>query len=136
MWKLAPRAARHYLALERRENRRILGRRVGVSDRATDGASRADRQVSDPARRLLQDRQAPGDDGRELDRPLARHGAEANLAVVSIGGINQDFRYGPIAAPVTGSTDPPVPPFSSFILSGTLADAILAVPRVSAAPSS
>lgn len=44
----------------------------------------------------------------------------------------QDFRCGPIAA-ATVSTDPPAPPFSSFILSGTLTDAILAVPRVSAA---
>src|SRR5262249_2508601 len=38
--------------------------------------------MSDPARRLLQERQAPGDDRRELDRAPPRHRAEPNLAVL------------------------------------------------------
>ncbi len=48
--------------------------------------------------------------------------------------MSRDFRYGPIAAPVAASTERSVPSASSFILSGTLTELMLAAPVPSAAP--
>src|SRR5256886_12061863 len=45
---LTLRAARHHLALERRENRGVLRRRGPVGDRAADGATCPDRQGPPP----------------------------------------------------------------------------------------
>ena len=47
-----------------------------------------------------------------------------------------DFRFGPVSAPVAASTERTIPSVSSFILSGTLTEVILAAPLPSAAPSS
>ncbi len=49
---------------------------------APDGAARADREMPDQGGRLGQERQTAADHGRELDRPLARHGSNPDVAGV------------------------------------------------------
>ena len=52
----AARALGHDRSVERGQHRRVLRRGIGVGERAADGAARADRQVTDPARSLGQER--------------------------------------------------------------------------------
>ena len=79
---LTARPPRHHGALERRQDRRILGGGIGVGEAAADGPARADREVAHERGRLGQEGQPLSDDGGELDRPLARHGPEPHVPVV------------------------------------------------------
>ena len=79
---LAPRAPDDHLSAERGERGRVLRRGIGMGEAAADGAARADREMPDQGGRLGQQRQAAADHRRELDRPLARHGPDADVAGV------------------------------------------------------
>src|SRR6266508_86182 len=103
---LATRPPDHDRSVQCREDRRVLGRWIGVGEAAPDGPAGADRQVPHEGGRFGQERQPPPYDGRELDGALAGHGAQADYAVLfpdvrqARDRVQVDERGGPAQAEV------------------------------------